>query len=208
MTGPADAGAFIARHLPLADVPGVPGIRLHQATPASGLHRLLGQDAPPPYWAYRWGGGLALARFLADRPDAVRDRRVLDLGAGSGLVAIAAARAGAAAVTAAEVDAVAVIALALNAAANRAAVAIRHADLLDGAAPDADVVLVGDLFYDPALAARTTAFCARCVEAGATVLVGDPFRSPLPLDRLAPLARYDVEEIAGQPRPAGVFAFS
>lgn len=204
---PADAAAFIARHLPLGAVPGIPGIRLHQATPASGLHRLLGDDAPAPYWAYRWGGGLALARYLADHPEAVRGRRVLDLGAGSGLVAIAAARAGAARVEAAEVDAHAIAALRLNAAANGVTLAIRHADLLDGPAPDADVVLVGDLFYDSRLAERAAAWCARCRAGGADVLIGDPFRATLPQHRLTLLATYEVEEIAGQPRRAGVFAF-
>lgn len=206
--GPPDAAAFIARHLPLAPVPGVPGLRLHQATAASGLHRLLGDATDPPYWAYRWGGGLALARFLADQPEAVRGRTVLDLGAGSGLVAIAAARAGAARVEAAEVDAHAVAAITLNAAANGVVLTIRHADLLDGPSPDAEVVLVGDLFYDAALAARTTAYCERCHAAGATVLIGDPFRKPLPRDRLRLLATYEVEELTGRPRLAGVFALA
>lgn len=200
-----DAAAFIARHLPLAEIC---GIRLHQATHASGLHRLLGEDAPPPYWAYRWGGGLALAQYLALHPEAVRGRRVLDLGAGSGLVAIAAARAGAASVEAAEVDALAVAALALNAAANGVTVAIRHADPLDAPPPDAEIVLVGDLFYDAALATRTTAYLTRCPAAGIAVLVGDPYRAPLPRDRLTLIAEEMVEEIAGQPRPAGVFAFA
>lgn len=205
--GRPDAAAFIARHLPLAPVPGVPGIRLHQATPASGLHRLLGEGAGPPYWAYRWGGGLALGRYLADHPEAVRGRSVLDCGAGSGLVAIAAARAGATSVEAVEVDAQAIVAVALNAAANGVALTSRHADPLDGPAPDAAVVLVGDLFYDEALGKRTAAFCQRCRAAGATVLIGDPYRAPLPLHQLAPLATYEVEETAGRPKPAGVFAW-
>lgn len=203
----ADPATFIARHLPLGAVPGICGIRLHHATPGSGLHRLLGDDAPPPYWAYRWGGGLALARYLADHPQAVRGRRVLDLGAGSGLVAIAAARAGAVRVEAAEVDPHAIAALRLNAVANDVTLAIRHADLLDGPAPAIDVLLVGDLFYDPGLAERTAAFCARCRAEGIAVLIGAPFRAPLPQHRLTLLATYEVEEIAGQPRPAGVFAF-
>ena len=205
--GTRDPAAFIARHLPLGRVPGVAGIMLHQATPASGLHRLLGDAADPPYWAYRWGGGLALARYLLEHPETVRGRRVLDLGAGSGLVAIAAARAGAARVEAAEVDANAVAALALNAAVNGVEVTIRHADLLDAPAPEAEIVLVGDLFYDPALAKRSTAFCQRCRAADATVLIGDPYRAPLPLDRLSRLASYEVEETNGRSRAAGVFAF-
>lgn len=207
--GPArtDPVAFIARHLPLGPVPGVPGIRLHQATPASGLHRLLGATAEPPYWAYRWGGGLALARYLLEQPQAVRGRTVLDCGAGSGLVAIAAAQAGATQVEAAEVDNVAVVAMALNARANGVTLTIHNADLLDGPPPAAEIVLVGDLFYDPALAKRTTAFLQRCRTAGATILIGDPYRAPLPQHRLQLIEEYEVEEVAGRPRPAGVFTF-
>src|SRR4051812_37094510 len=104
--GSIDAIDFIRANLPLAPVPGIPEIHLHKASPSSGLGRLAAQDAGfgSPYWAYYWAGGLALARYVLDHPEIVAGRRVLDLGAGSGLVAIAAAKAGAGAVIAAEVD--------------------------------------------------------------------------------------------------------
>nr|WP_315380854.1 50S ribosomal protein L11 methyltransferase [uncultured Sphingomonas sp.] len=184
-------------------VPGVPELRLHKAGPASGVGRL--GDAAP-YWAYWWGGGLALARYVLDHPAQVAGRRVLDLGAGSGLVAIAAARAGAVRVTASEIDPHARAAMALNAVLNQVMLAEIVGDTTDGPAPDADLLLVGDVFYAPEVAVRVTAFLDRCVAAGLEVLVGDPWRSPLPVERLTLLARYEVAE-TGVTRPAGVFAY-
>src|SRR5690349_2477456 len=101
---PKELSAFIRERMPLAPVPAVPEIVLHTAHPASGLRRLYGDDpdAPPPYWAYQWAGGTVLARHILDHPGTVRGRRVLDLGAGSGIVAIAAGKSGASAVTASE----------------------------------------------------------------------------------------------------------
>lgn len=198
-----DVTAFIRKHLPVVRVPGVPELRLHKAGPASGVGRL-GEAAP--YWAYWWGGGLALARYVLDHPAHVAGRRVLDLGAGSGLVGIAAARAGAAMVTASEIDPHARAAIALNAALNQITLAEIVGDITDEPAPDADLLLVGDVFYAPEVAARVTAFLDRCVAVGTTVLVGDPWRSPLPVERLRLLARYDVAE-TGIAKPAGVFAY-
>jgi predicted nicotinamide N-methyase len=199
----ADVAAFIRQHLPIVAVPGVPEVRLHKAGPASGVGRL-GEAAP--YWAYWWGGGLALARYVLDHPAQVAGRRVLDLGAGSGLVAIAASRAGAARVTASEIDPHARAAIALNAAVNQVTLAEIVGDITEGPAPDADLLLVGDVFYAPEVAARVTAFLDRCVAAGVEVLVGDPWRAPLPVERLTLLARYDVAE-TGIAKPAGVFAY-
>ncbi|WP_313535525.1 class I SAM-dependent methyltransferase [Sphingomonas sp.] len=198
-----DVTAFIREHLPVVPVPGVPELRLHKAGPASGVGRL-GEAAP--YWAYWWGGGLALARYVLDHPAQVAGRRVLDLGAGSGLVGIAAARAGAAEVTTSEIDSHARAAIALNAALNQVTLAESIGDITGGPAPDADLLLVGDVFYAPEVARRVTAFLDRCVAAGTTVLVGDPWRSPLPVERLRLLARYDVAETRVT-KPAGVFAY-
>ena len=143
-------------------------------------------------------------------PTLVTGRRVLDLGAGSGLVGIAAAKAGAAHVLAVDVDADAVAAAGLNARANDVALEILCADLLDGPAPAVDVVLVGDLFYDRQTAARALRFMDRCLEAGARVLVGDPRRAFLPLERLDLIADYPARDFgesgAGEGR-AGVFSF-
>ncbi|MGN7998867.1 class I SAM-dependent methyltransferase [Sphingomonas sp. 22176] len=203
MSEDADLALFIREHLPVVAVPGVPELRLHKAGPSSGVGRL-GDTAP--YWAYWWGGGLALARYVLDHREDVAGRRVLDLGAGSGLVGIAAARAGAAEVTASEIDPHARAAIALNAALNQVTLAEIIGDITDGPAPDADLLLVGDVFYAPEVATRVTAFLDRCVAAGTTVLVGDPWRSPLPVERLRLLARYDVAE-TGVTKPAGVFAY-
>jgi predicted nicotinamide N-methyase len=204
-----DVGAFIATRLPLAPVPGLPDIRLHAPGARSGLGRF---TKTPPYWAYAWGGGLALARHLAAQPALVAGRRVLDFGAGSGLVGIAAAKAGAKAVLAADVDPLARAAIGLNAQANGVAVAILDNDLTapDAPLPEADIVLAGDVFYLPKVARRVLPFLARCAAAGIPVLVGDPYRRPLPRGRLRLVAEYAVTDMgqAGSDVPAtgAVFA--
>ena len=203
-------GDFIRARLPVLPVPGIPEIVLHKAVPASGLGRLAAADdgLGSPYWAYYWLGGLALARFVPDRPETVAGKRVLDLGTGSGLVAIAAAKAGAASVLAADIDPYAMVAVPLNAAANGVAVAAVQGDLTAGPVPEVDVVLAGDVFYDPEPAARVTPFLARCRAAGVAVLVGDPRRAPLPLERLRALAEYRFAETDnGVLKPTSVFAF-
>ena len=208
-----DPSGFIAANLPLAAVPFVPEIRLHMATPASGLRRMLEATGAPgsPYWAYPWAGGAVLARFIIDRPQTVAGRRILDLGTGSGLVAIAAAKAGAASVIAADTDPNALAALCLNAAANGVEVETWAHDVIDGPPPDVDMILAGDVFYETGLAARATAFLDRCLDAGATALVGDPGRTPLPRHKLRLLAEYVVADFGaaaqGGEKPAFVFAF-
>ncbi|WP_246755222.1 methyltransferase [Rhizobium lusitanum] len=206
------ARQFITANLPILPVPGIPEIRLHKAGPRSGLRRLAEQDLQfgSPYWAHYWGGGLVLARYLLDRPEAVAGRRVLDLGAGSGIVGIAAAKAGAADVHAADIDPYAIAAVGLNAALNDAAVQPVLADLTRGEPPAVDVVCVGDLFYEAALAKRVTAFLDRCLAQGTAVLIGDPWRAYLPASRLRLLTEYavpDFGEDAASPRLSGVFAF-
>ncbi len=205
---PKDFARFIRERLPLSPVPGLPDILLHRGTPASGLSRA-GFEAP--YWAYCWGGGLALARYVLDRPETLARRRVLDLGAGSGLVAIAAAKAGASAVSVSDADPCAVAALELNAAANDVAFDAMFGDLLDAPPPAVDLVLVGDLFYEAELAERVTAFLDRCAEAGIEALIGDPWRAPLPRERLRAIAEYRVADfgdgLAGGATSSAVFAF-
>ena len=200
--------AFIRDNLPVAPVPGIAEIRLHKAAPDSGLRRLAEADAAgfgSPYWAYHWAGGLALARHMLDYPETVAGKTVLDLGAGGGLVAIAAAKAGARRVTAAETDPYAVAALRLNAVLNGVAVEVIEDDLTPAAPPEVDVILVGDLFYAPELAAKVTAFLDRCAMTGQAVLVGDPWRAPLPAERLSEIARYAVAETGKLTKPCGVF---
>jgi predicted nicotinamide N-methyase len=178
----------------------VPEIRLHQASEPIDLWQRTESaagrtDLDPPFWAFAWAGGQALARHLLDHPEAVQGRRVIDIASGSGLVAIAAAKAGAAAVTAYDVDPLAVAAISVNAGANGVAVLAVCADVLDTdspAWPDVDVVLAADAFYERGLAGRVTRFLERAQACGADVLAGDFGRAYLPRDRLTALAAYDV----------------
>jgi predicted nicotinamide N-methyase len=211
-TPPAETARFIEANFPLVPVPSVPEIRLHRAGPKSGLWRLAEADETfgNPYWAYHWGGGCALARHVLGHPGLVAGRTVLDLGAGSGIVAIAAAKAGARHVIAADVDRYAIIAMKLNAAANEVTISPLPGDLTTGSPPEVDVVLVGDLFYEKDLALRVTEFLDRCLASGIEALVGDPWRAFLPLERLKKLVEYPGGDFAdsdqGEARNA-VFAF-
>jgi predicted nicotinamide N-methyase len=146
--------AAILADMPLRPVPFTPGIRLHLAHPRSGLRRL-GDSDEPPYWAYVWGGGAALARYILGHPQTVAGRRVLDLGAGGGIVGIAAALAGARQVLASDTDPNALAVLGVNAAANGIAIEIQPGDLTAGPPPDVDLVAVGDLFYAADLGRRS-----------------------------------------------------
>jgi predicted nicotinamide N-methyase len=182
----------------------VPEIRLHLAAEPISLwqrtERELGLTGlPPPYWAFAWPGGQALGRYLLDHPRAVAGRRVIDLASGSGLVAIAAARAGAAAVTAYEVDPLAVAAIAVNAAANAVTVTVACEDILKPGGPPgppADLVLVADAFYQRELAAGVMSFLDTARSGGADVLAADVGRAYLPRARLTALAAYDVPGLA------------
>ena len=149
-------------------------------------------DTPLPYWAFAWGGGLAIGRYLRERPDVVAGRRVLDLASGSGLCGVAALGAGAAEVTGADIDAFAVAAIALNATANGRRVTAVGRDVLDDEPPDVDVILAGDCWYEPRLAERVLPWLHRARARGIDVLVGDPGRRHLPTDQLVQLASYDV----------------
>jgi len=197
---------FITQRMALRALPFRPDIALYLPTPQSGLNAWLAgedHDAVPPYWAYAWGGGAVLALHLVDHPEIVAGRRVLDFGAGSGLVGIAAARAGATEVYALEPDPVARVALALNAQANGVALSIWTADGL----PEVDVVLAGDVFYSAEIVAQTLPLLQQAADSGATVLVGDPFRRDLPAEHLDLVAEYDVPDMGGNaPVRAGVFA--
>lgn len=193
MGDPAD---FVRANTVVATPPLLPEIRLHLASEITPLWHateasLERDQLPPPYWAFAWAGGQALARHLLDHPDLVRGKRVLDFGAGSGLVAVAAATSGALA-TAAEIDPFAQTAIRLNAALNGVDVAIEAGDIIgrDGASWEA--VLAGDMCYERPLAERMTAWLRALAARGVTVLLGDPGRAYLPKDGLQELARYTV----------------
>jgi predicted nicotinamide N-methyase len=176
-----------------AEVPFVPEIRLLTAAEPFGLWDHT-QREDPPFWAFPWAGGQALARYVIDHPGTVAGRHVLDVAAGSGLVAIAAAKAGAARVTAGDVDPNAVAAIEINARANAAAVTPRAFDLAapaDGAV-NTQVVLAADVFYQRELAGLALRFLRRAAGGGADVLVADPGRAFLPAADLTPLASYQV----------------
>jgi predicted nicotinamide N-methyase len=188
---------FIEASTRLLPVPLVPEVQLHLAEESLAIWRQTEEElgrmnVPPPWWAFAWAGGQALARYVLDNPPLVAGRSVLDLGAGSGLAGIAALKAGAARVLAADTDPFAVAAVALNAEANGVTVQATGEDLL--AAPPArfDVVLVGDLFYERPLAERVLAFVEAARAQGAAVMVGDPRRSYFPSEQFEPVAEYSV----------------
>lgn len=195
---PESARTFILAHTALRPVPHAPEIRLHVADEATALWQKTEEELeaiglPPPFWAFAWAGGQALARYLLDNPDLCAGARVLDFASGSGLCAIAAARAGAARVLASDLDAFALPAIGLNAAANGVAerIAATAEDLI-GRDPEADLVLAADIFYERDLAARVGDWLGALAARGTRVLVGDPGRSYLPRARLDPIASYRV----------------
>jgi predicted nicotinamide N-methyase len=198
----AATAAFIRANTTLGEPPLLPEIRIYLARDAIELWERTEQQAaapdaaqpelPPPFWAFPWAGGQALARYLLDHPGQVRGRTVLDFAAGSGLVAIAAARAGAAAVQAAETDPLAIAAIQLNAGVNRVQVDAALGDLLDGPAPAVDLLLAGDVFYQRTFAERLLPWLARVRAAGVEVLVGDPGRAYLPGDLGVEVGAYEV----------------
>lgn len=192
-----DAGAFIHAQTIVAAPPLVPEIRLHLATEITPIWQateatLAASNLPPPYWAFAWPGGQAIARHLLDHPELVRGRRVLDFASGSGLVAIAAAMGGAARAVANDIDAVASTAVALNAALNGVAVETDDRDLLEDADIGFDLVLCGDVCYERPMAERVTGWIRRLAARGVEVLLADPGRAYLPTAGLVEIARYGV----------------
>lgn len=192
-----EAAAFILENTRPQSPPLTPEIVLQLASESLPIwlkteEELGAMNVPPPYWAFAWAGGQALARYVLDHPELVMGRSVVDLGAGSGLVAVAAALAGARSVQALEVDKLAVAAIRINAAANRVGVSVSLQDVLGGLPPDADVLLVGDLFYERELADHVLRMVDMAAQRGTAVLVGDPRRSYFPAERFEQLAAYEV----------------
>jgi predicted nicotinamide N-methyase len=178
-------------------VPDLPGLRLHLADDVAVMSRLaaaeLGQADPGlPFWAFAWAGGLGIARYLAEHPDEVAGRRVLDLGSGSGLCAIVAAHAGASSVRAVDIDPLSEAAVALNARVNGAHVGFSRDDPLSGPPPSCDVILAGDVCYEQTMGSRMIDWLRIAAADGTRVLIGDPGRRYLPPD-LERLATYRVQ---------------
>lgn len=189
--------AFITANTRTLPPPLIPEITLHLAEESVPIWQKteeeLGEmNVPPPYWAFAWAGGQALARYILDNPELLKGQRVLDLGSGSGLTAIAAMKAGAASVLAADIDAYALAACRLNAEANGVVIDTTADDLLDVAPGSFGVILVGDLFYERQLAERVLAFIEKAAVGGALVLIGDPQRNYFPKGRFALAADYKV----------------
>lgn len=187
--------AFIQSNTSILSPPLVSEIKLHLAYEALPIWQKteeeLGQiGLPPPFWAFAWAGGQALSRYILDNPELVQGMRVIDLASGSGMVAIAAMKAGAKSVLAADIDIFAIAAIQLNAAQNRVAVDVTMTDLLGEAVPDAEVILVGDLFYEKTLADRCLKWLRRA--RNVLILIGDPGRSYLPQNELIKIAEYCV----------------
>lgn len=189
--------AFIEAHTEILSPPLVPELRLHLASEVTPLWHATEEfldrtGLPPPYWAFAWPGGQALARHILDHPELARGRSVLDFAAGSGLVAIAAARAGAARAVGSDIDAAACTAMRLNATLNNVEIGIQSDDLTGGLDRAADLILAGDVCYERAMAERVSAWLLQQARQGATVLLADPGRAYRPQDGLEELARYRV----------------
>jgi predicted nicotinamide N-methyase len=184
---------FVRDNTKLIAPPLVPEIKLHLASEVLPLwhkteEELVRIGVPPPYWAFAWPGGQALARYILDHPDLVTGKRVLDFGAGSGLVALAAAMAGAQHVIAADIDPFAVAAISRNAKANALTVEAVDRDMI-GSRERLDLILVGDMCYERPLAERLMAWLK---ETQADILMGDPGRTYFPKTGLTHLASYNV----------------
>jgi predicted nicotinamide N-methyase len=192
-----DPAFFIRRNTAIAAPPLVPEIRLYLATEITPIWQateetLARTGVPPPFWAFAWAGGQALARCVLDHPANVAGRSVLDFGAGSGLVAIAAAKAGASSVLAAEIDHFAAAAIAANALLNEVVISVATEDLLDTVNLRWDVVTAGDVCYEQPMADRVTGWLRMLAARGTLALLGDPGRAYLPSAGLVDRARYVV----------------
>ncbi|QBX39019.1 methyltransferase [Brevundimonas sp. S30B] len=197
MLTPHTARDFILANTRLQPVSHAPEISLWLADEVTPLWRLTEEELgemglPPPFWAFAWAGGQAIARWLLDHPETARGRVVLDLACGSGLVGVAAMKAGAASVLCADIDPFCRAAVALNAQANAVLLSFTEADLLDDPPPSADLMLAGDVCYEKPMTERVLAWLRQAREAGSEVLIGDPGRTYFPRQGLELLAEYTV----------------
>ncbi|MCI3181033.1 nicotinamide N-methylase [Caulobacter sp. CCUG 60055] len=193
----SDRRAFILANTRLQRPPHTPELSLHLADEITPIWRMTEDELgamglPPPFWAFAWAGGQALARWLIDNPHEVAGKRVVDFASGSGLVAIAAMKAGAASALAADIDVFCEAAVAVNAEANGVAVAFTGVDLLDAPPPEVEVITAGDICYEKPLAERVLAWLKTARDQGTRVLIGDPGRSYFPKEGLEFLAEYQV----------------
>jgi predicted nicotinamide N-methyase len=189
--------AFIRENTRLQAPPHTPELQLHLADEVTPIWKLTEEaleeiGLPPPFWAFAWAGGQALARYVLDHPEIVAGKRVIDFATGSGIVAVAAMKAGAASVLAADIDVFCEAAVGLNADANNVEIGFTDQNLLDAPPPRADVLLAGDICYERPMAQAVMAWLGQGRAAGASVLIGDPGRTYFPKDGLEKLAEYQV----------------
>lgn len=191
-----DPAAFVRANTEVVEPPLVPEIPLRLATELTPVWEatealLEAQGLDPPYWAFAWAGGQALARHVLDHPGLVAGKRVLDFAAGCGIAGIAAARAGATSVEASEIDPLAAAAVAMNAEMNGADVTVLLRDVVGGNG-GWEIILAGDVCYERPMAERVTAWLRARVRVGAQVWIGDPIRGYLPREGLKRVATYRV----------------
>lgn len=194
---PETARDFILANTRLQPVSHAPEISLWLADEVTPLWRLTEEELgamglPPPFWAFAWAGGQAIARWLLDNPEAVLGRSVVDFASGSGLVGVAAIKSGATSVLCADIDPFCRAAVALNAQANGVSLAFTDADLLDAPPPKADLILAGDVCYEKPMTERVLTWLRQARAVGSEVLIGDPGRSYFPREGLEFLAEYTV----------------
>lgn len=188
---------FILENTRLQHPPHTPELKLYLADEITPIWRMTEEaleeiGLPPPFWAFAWAGGQALARYVLDNAHTVTGKRVIDFASGSGIVGIAAMQAGAAHALAADIDSFCGAALSLNAPANGVEVAYTDANLLDAQDIDVDVILAGDICYEKPMTDQVMAWLSAARDRGATVLIGDPGRSYFPKTGLTKLAEYQV----------------
>ena len=181
--------SFVLAHTKLTQLPFLPEVRLHLADELIPIWQQSEVDEPP-FWAFAWAGGQALARYLLDNPALVRGARVLDIASGCGVAAIAAARCGAAHVVSNDLPGFAQAAIELNAKTNGVEIEVRLGDLLDSTQTGFDTVIAGDVFYSREMSARVRSFLER--SDASLVLVGDPGRAYAPSSGFEVVASYDV----------------
>ncbi len=186
---------FIQAHTVLSYAPLVPEIALHLATEITPIWQasetwLQQANVDPPFWAFAWPGGQALARHVLDHPETIRGRRVLDFATGCGIVAIACAMAGATKIEAAEIDPMAVAATLANARANQVTVETLAEDLV-GQPCRWDLILCGDVCYEAPMTRHIMPWL-RNMARTSEVWIADPGRAYLPTNGLAPFGEYAV----------------
>jgi predicted nicotinamide N-methyase len=193
-----DATSFIRANTALHEPPLIPEIRLHLATEIVPIWQMTEEELeksglPPPFWAFAWAGGQALARYILDHPETVAGKRVLDFGSGSGLIGIAAMKANASSVLCADIDGFAAAAIRLNAEVNGISLDVTTEDIVGAANAGWDVILIGDMCYERPLAERIEFWVHSLVDGGAAAYIGDPGRTYLPKSGLDKLISYAVK---------------